>query len=137
MRMSRAWSRTVVGATVAVVAAAAFMPSQKATAKAAKSGGFKVVDVNVGDTGGVFQNKIVEMTFSTAIDPATVNPATIRVRAQNATRTGYTIQVPGSFQVTGNIVRFYPRLPTHLRDPADPNGGFYPFGTTRDDADAN
>src|SRR5204862_4694888 len=46
-------------------------------------------------------------------------------------------EVPGTFQVAGSVVRFYPRLPTHLRDPADPSGGFYQPGTARDDAYAN
>jgi hypothetical protein len=112
-------------------------PSERAVAKAGRGGVLKMTDIDVGDFAGVAQDHIINMSFTQAIDPSTVSPATVQVRAQNIKATGYSIQVPGTFQVAGSVIRFYPRLPTHLRDPSDPAGGFYQPGTPRDDATAN
>src|ERR1043166_6423418 len=59
----------------------------------------------------------------------------MQIRAENATHKGYTKQVFGTMQVVGNVVRFYPRLPTQLRDPK--TGDFYPLGSVQDDAARN
>jgi len=134
MRTSRNWTRLAGGVAAAIAVAAAF-PTVKA--RAAKAAGLKLTDINIGDYTGVPQDAIIEMTFNQEIDPGSVNPATVQMRAQNVTKTGFSIEVPGSFQVAGSVIRFLPRLPTHLRDPADPNGGFYQPGTPRDDAGAN
>jgi hypothetical protein len=138
MRISRTWGRVAGGAAIAA-AAVMIVSSERAEAKPRRAGGAapKMTDIDVGDFAGVAQNHIINMRFTQPIDPGTVSPATIQVRVQNAKGTGYSIQVPGTFQVAGSVVRFYPRLPTHLRDPADPNGGFYQPGTPRDDANAN
>ncbi len=134
MRTSRMWSRLVGGAAAALAVAAA-LPA--GNARAAKSSSLKLTDVNIANFSGVFQDEIIEFSFTQAIDPSSVNPATLQVRSQNARNTGFSIEVPGSYQVAGAVVRFLPRLPTHLRDPNDPNGGFYQPGTTRDNAAAN
>jgi hypothetical protein len=139
MRISRTWGRVAGGAAVAA-ACVLLLPDGPLAAKAGRQnrgGPLKLTDIDIGDFAGVPQNHIIDMRFTQPIDPATVNPATFQVRVQNATSTGFTIQVAGSFQVTGSAVRFYPRLPTHLRDPNDVNGGFYQPGTPRDDAVAN
>jgi hypothetical protein len=139
MRISRTWGRVAGGAAVAA-ACVVLLPGGPLAAKAGRQnrgGPLKLTDIDVGDFAGVHHNHVIDMRFTQPVDPATVNPATFQVRAQNATSTGFTIQVPGSFQVTGSAVRFYPRLPTHLRDPNDVNGGFYQPGTPRDDAGAN
>ncbi|MCE9634124.1 MAG: hypothetical protein K8T90_00330 [Planctomycetes bacterium] len=94
----------------------------------------KVLKVNVMSLTNVPANQIVEVTFSADIDPGTVSPASVQVRAQNATGTGYTKQVFGSFQVAGNLIRFFPRLPGHLRDAS---GKFYTAGSPQDDATEN
>ena len=54
-----------------------------------------------------------------------MRPAIFQLRAAEDGGTGFTRQVPGDFQVNGNVVRCFPRLPGHLRDPDDPAGGFY------------
>src|SRR5947207_13315544 len=130
MRISRTWTR-VAGGVALATAAAMVMPSRPAAAKGTRQnqgGALKMTDIDVGNFAGVAQNHIINMFFTQQIDPASVSAATVRVRAINATHTGYTIEVPGTFQVAGSVVRFYPRLPTHPRDPADPSGGFHQPG---------
>ena len=137
MRTSKTWTRIAGGAAVAA-AAALLVPTAPASAKGThqnRGGALKLTDIDVGATAGVAQNHIVNIYFTQQIDPATVKPASIRVRAINGTSTGYTIDVAGTFQVAGSVVRFYPRLPTHLRDPKD--GNFYAAGTEHDDANLN
>lgn len=139
MRISRTWGRVAGGAAVAA-ACVVLLPGGQLAAKAGRQnrgGPLKLTDIDIGDFAGVPQNHIVDMRFTQPVDPATVNPATFQIRAQNANSTGFTIQVPGSFQVSGSAVRFYPRLPTHLRDPDSTTGAFYQPGTPRDDATAN
>ncbi len=137
MRTSKMWRRIAGGAAVAAVVVVA-LPGAKVSAKAKAAGAaMKITDIDVGDFAGIPQNKIISIQFSQVVDPASVSPATLQVRAQNAKGTGYTIQVPGSFQVAGSTVRFLPRLPTHLRDPADPAGGFFPAGSIKDNASLN
>ena len=140
MRISKNWMKVACGAAVATAAVVA-LPARTAMAGKGShqkgNGALKITDVDVGDFAGIPQNHIINMTFTQPIDPSSVSPATIQIRAQNATQRGFTIQVPGSFQVTGSLVRFYPRLPTNLRDPNDVNGGFYQVGTPQDNADKN
>lgn len=139
---ARRTTRLAIGlAAGAAVTVGALASSEPASAKA-RGGTFKVLDCNVAGLNGVGQagivlNQIVEIVFTSAVDPATVNPAIFQVREQNATGKGYTKQIAGSFQTVGNRVRFYPRLPTHLRDPASPSGDFFAPGTPHDDATAN
>lgn len=99
-----------------MAAAAAALPELQVAAKG--GGGLRLLDIDVGeDFAGVYQNQIVSMKFSAPVDRATVKPATFRFRVENSTGTGLPIDVPGTFQVAGSTVRFFPRLPTHLRDP--------------------
>ena len=73
------------------------------TTKASRSSALKLTDIDVGDFAGVAQDKIVNLRFTQAIDPTSVNPATIQVRAQNALGTGFAIEVPGTFQVAASL----------------------------------
>ena len=118
---------------VAVAAASGGAPATAATGKV--RGGLIVQSINVAGAADVAANQIVEVTFSAPVDPASVNPSTLPVYGRNATDKGYTKAVFGSLQVVGNVVRFYPRLPTHLRDPK--TGNFYPTTDKNDDAGAN
>ena len=56
------------------------------------------------------------------------------VKASPPNKPVYTKQVFGSYQVVGTLVRFFPRLPTHLRDPE--TQAFYPFASPQDSAEA-
>ena len=119
-------TRTVVGVVGGVAVAAllstALTPSAAdARARARRGGPFKLMDVNVGGFDGVYQNSVIEFTFTTGVNAATVSHAVFQIREKSG-NSGFTRQVPGTFQVAGSIVRFYPRLPTHLRDPASPTG---------------
>jgi len=139
MRISKQWGRVAAGTAVAA-AAVMMIPSERADAKAGRqnrAGALRITDIDVGLVAGVRQNRIVEFRMTQPIDPSTVTPATIRIRAQNEFGTGFSKQVPGTFQVTGSAVRFFPRLPTHLRDPAKTDGSFYQPGTLQDDATKN
>jgi len=124
----------VGGCAAASVVALSMAADQPARAGSRKGGALQIQSINVAAESGVPANAIVELVFNNEVDPASVTPATLQVRGQNATQTGYTKQVFGSTQVVGNIVRFYPRLPTHLRDAS---GEFYPAGSALDDAAAN
>lgn len=119
-------------ATVMALTAASLQPARAAGSR--KGGALQVQSISVAQESGVAANRVVEVSFSHEIDPTTVKPATLQVRGQNSTQTGYTKQVFGSIQVVGNVVRFYARLPGHLRDE---NGNFYPEGSPLDDASAN
>jgi hypothetical protein len=138
MRIGRLMTGAVAGVAVAAVLASVF-PTEDAFAKRRRNRGGKLrlVDVNVQARDGVVHNEIIEFRFTSNVDKATVSPAVFQIRGENALRTGFTKQVPGSFQVQGRTVRFFPRLPTHLRNPDDARGGFYAPGTERDNADEN
>jgi hypothetical protein len=97
----------------------------------------RILDINVEAQANVPQNRVIEIRFNATPAKRSVNPAQFRIRAQNATGTGFTKQVPGEFQVFGNTVRFFPRLPTHRRDPTSTDDEFYSEGSERDDAAAN
>jgi hypothetical protein len=138
MRMSKK-TRTLVGLVAgagAVASIGTVIGADSATARA-RGGTFKVIDCNVKGLDDVFQNGIIELVFTSSVDPASVRPSLFQVRERNASGTGFTKQVPGSFQFLDNKVRFYPRLPTHLRDPRSPGEDFYGVGTPRDDAEEN
>jgi hypothetical protein len=134
MAKSRKLTMFVGGFVAAGAVALTAASSEPARAAGKKVGSLTIVSQNFAGGSSMPANTILEMTFNATIDPTSVGPATILVRGQNATLTGYTKQVFGSYQVVGNIVRFYPRLPTHLRDAT---GKFYPEGSTQDDAAAN
>lgn len=121
----------------ALAAALAPMVAPEAALAKPKGGALRLIDINVGGLAGIHQNAIIELTFTSAVDPRSVNPAVFQVREQNAKGAGFTKQIPGSFQTVGSFVRFYPRLPTHLRDPLSPTSDFYGFNTALDNADAN
>ena len=93
--------------------------------------------INVANASGVPGNQIIEVTFNVDVDPDTISHAYMRVRGQNASQTGFTKDVFGTFQVAGNVVTFFPRLPTHLRDPSSATGSFYPAGSLKDNAGEN
>ena len=135
--------KTVVGIAGGMALASvlvALAPQQNADAarrrRGRSRGPLQLIDLNVGDFAGVAQNHVIEFEFTSAISKNSLDPATFQIRAENANGTGYTRQVPGDFQLFGTVVRFFPRLPTHLRDPDRP-GQFYSEGTPRDDADGN
>jgi hypothetical protein len=121
-------------AAAGVVALATASVEPARAAGTTKSSTLQVQSINLSQGSGVPANSIVEVTLSQQIDPNSVSPATFQVRGLNATQTGYAVQVFGSMQVIGNVVRFYPRLPTNLRDA---NGMFFPAGSPQDDASAN
>ena len=138
MRIGRLMTGAVTGLAVAALLATVF-PTHDALAKRGgrRSGKLRLIDVNVGQRDGVEHNTVIEFKFSTNVDSGSVGAAIVQIRGENATRTGFTKQVPGTFQVQGRTVKFYPRLPTNLRNPDDPRGGFYARGTERDNADEN
>lgn len=127
-------AKITLGAIAALSASVAWSAGD---ARAAKSNAPRTRGVlsaqtsNVGGRNNVALNEIVEIVFSGNVDPTSVSPSTVFVRALNDTLTGYTKQAFGSFQVSGNVVRFLPRLPGHLRDA---NGNFYPEGHQKDNA---
>jgi hypothetical protein len=133
----RTYGRLAAGVALSAATAILVVPTQRAAAAKATAGAMRITDIDVAGMAGVPQDQIITMRFTQPVLPSSVGPASVQIRAQNATGSGYTIQCPGSFQVTGSTVRFVPRLPTHMRDPSDPNGGFYPVGTPRDNASAN
>lgn len=137
-------ARTIIGLVggLAVVAAGTvILDAEDAEAnsrrRGRRRGALRVTDVSVVDEGNVPGNAIVEFRFSRQIRRSAVNPAVFQIRAQNGDNTGFARQVPGDFQWLGSLVRFFPRLPTHLRDPDSTTGGFYPITHERDDADGN
>ena len=132
--MAKRTIQIVVGCAAASAAALAVAPGASAKAAGKGRGALVVQSINVAGASDVPANQVVEVSFSTAVDPASVTPSTLRVYGRNATDKGYTKAVFGSLQVTGNVVRFFPRLPTHLRDAS---GNFYPYGSPQDDAVAN
>ncbi len=139
MKIGRTISGVAAGVAVAALIATIF-PVQDALAKRkrrGRGGPLRLIDVNVGSFSGVNHNAIIEFKFTSDVDQGTVGAAIFQIRGQNALGTGFTKQVPGSFQVQGNKVRFFPRLPTHMRDPDSPIGAFYPAGSERDNADEN
>ncbi|MBI3845042.1 MAG: Ig-like domain-containing protein [Planctomycetes bacterium] len=87
-------------------------------------GPFEVVAVNVADGDGLPVNQEVRVRFTSAIDAATVQDATVRVREGP----DFTRQVPGDVVVNGDTLTFFPKLPA-LADASD--GGFHPGGTYR------
>lgn len=141
MANARSLMRVVGGGLAAALIVASFGDGGDAlaakTKRRARSKSLALQQVNVRSASNVPANQIVEMVFSGEVDPSTVSHAVIQVRERNATDTGYTKEVFGTFQVTGNIVRFFPRLPTHLRDPNSPTGAFYASGSLRDNAAEN
>lgn len=72
-----------------------------------KSSDLFLIDIDVAESTGVALNRILEFEFSHDLDPETVRPDTIRI--QQGPNFGR--QVPGEFHVTGDVVRFFPRLP--------------------------
>jgi len=66
-----------------------------------------LIDMSTGGNDGVPLNQIITFEFSEDLDPDTVRPDTIRIREG----ANYGKQVPGYYEVDGNIVRFYPKLP--------------------------
>ena len=125
MRIGRTISGVAAGIAVATLLATVF-PAQDALAKRknkrSRNGAMRLIDVSVGSFAGVRHNAIIEFKFTANVDTQTVNAAIFQIRGANDNRTGFTKQVPGSFQVQGNIVRFFPRLPTHMRNPDDATG---------------
>ncbi len=105
--------------------------------KRRKGKNLTVQRINVANASNVPGNQVIEVVFNADVDPSTMTHAYMRVRAQNATQTGFTKEVFGTFQVSGNVVKFFPRLPTHLRDPDSPTGAFYDEGTLKDNASEN
>jgi hypothetical protein len=66
-----------------------------------------LVDVNVGGTDGVALNQIIVFEFSEEVVGSSVSPATMQIRLSPANAW----QVPGDYNISGNIVEFFPRLP--------------------------
>lgn len=102
-----------------------------------RNGPLAIQTINVSGASGVPANEVIEVVFSTPVQPKTINEAVFQVREENATGTGFTKQIFGDFQIAGSVVRFFPRLPTNIRNPNDPTGGFYSEGSERDNAFEN
>jgi hypothetical protein len=134
MANAKKLAMVVSGCATATVVALATASMEPARAAASKGSTLQVQSINLSQSSGVPANSVIELTMSQAIKSSSVTPATLQVRGLNATGTQYAKQVFGSIQVVGNLIRFYPRLPTHLRDSS---GNFYPAGTAQDDAAAN
>ena len=66
-------------------------------------------------------NQPLSVRFSGALLPSSVRPDTFQVRIGP----NFQVQAQGSLVVTGNTVRFHPRLPSNL----DGSGGAFPPGT--------
>ena len=94
-------TRAVLGAVAGaglVASLSLFAGAPSASAKPA-GGTLKVVDCNVAGYDDVFQNEVIQITFSSDVDPISVDPAIFQVRERNASGSGFTKQVPGAFQV--------------------------------------
>lgn len=141
MADSKALKRLVGGGLVAALMLVTLGDGDALAARkkrrAARGKSLVVQRINVAGSVNVPGNQIIEITFNNDVDAATIGAAYVQIRAENATQTGFTRQVFGTFQVDGNVVRFYPRLPTHLRDPSNASGGFYPQGSDKDNAGEN
>ena len=116
---------------------AAVIPEGDAQARRRRSGRVRLKSINVDGSTGVPLNAIIEFRFTHVISPASANHALFQIRAENDNSTGFTKQVPGSFQIRGTNVAFFPRIATHLRDPDRSDGSFYAEGTANDDANVN
>jgi hypothetical protein len=84
-----------------------------AEAAAAKEKGKKarklaLIDISVADFDGVAVNEIIKFEFTEILQPDSVRPDTIQIREGP----NYGKQVPGEFRIDGDIVWFYPTLPT-------------------------
>ena len=114
----------VIGGLAAAATLVASMPSQSAQARTRKRGrnrgALRMVDINVDGFAGIPQNVVIEMRFTGTISKASIIPALFQIRGENALGTGFTLQVAGDFQPFGNVVRFFPRLPTPS-GPASPD----------------
>jgi hypothetical protein len=66
-----------------------------------------LIDVSVGGTDGVALNQIIMFEFSEEVVGSSVTPETVRIRLSPANAK----QVPGVFNVSGNVIEFFPRLP--------------------------
>ena len=119
---------TAAGLTLA---GAALVSAPPAAAKSRSNKGLLVQSISVAGDAGVPANTVIDVSFTAPVDPRTVSDAVLQVRGLNASHSGYTKQAFGSIQVTGNHVRFFPRLPGHLRR-AD--GTYHPAGSPEDDA---
>jgi hypothetical protein len=126
--------RTCAAASAVVALSVAVWTAPAAKARQGRKVPFKVASINVSSSAGVPANEILTVTFTAPVDPSSASAAAVQVRGRNASNTGYTRQVFGSLQVASNVVRFYPRLPGHLRRP---DGTFNPEGSALDDAAAN
>lgn len=135
-------ARLLVGGLTAAAVVALSVPSGTADAakgrrKGQNRGALRMVDINVDGFAGIPRNFVIEMRFTSPVAKGSIDPALFQIRGQNVVNGGFTQQVPGDFQAYGNVVRFYPRLPTNLRDPGSAEGAFYPEGDERDDAMEN
>ena len=141
MRFRRTIASVTAGAVTAGAVAAALFGSLDLTddvlARGRRGGQMRLIDVDVGSFAGVALNAVIEFKFTQRPREDTVHHGIFRIREENSTHTGFTKQVPGHFETSGRIVRFYPRIATHLRDPDLADGSFYPVGSTRDDAEEN
>ena len=134
MRLTRLVSGCAAAGLVVFVATSA--ESVRAAPRARRAaGGLQIQNISVARATNVPADRIIETTFNQAVDPSSVGPATFQIRSLNAAQTGFAKQIYGTFQVVGNLVRFFPRLPTHLRDPN--TGDFFPIASVQDDAARN
>ncbi len=67
-----------------------------------------VVDIDLDQRDGVSLNQPLTIEFSDFVLPTTIRPDTVQIRLGPR----YGIQSFGEFKVQGNLVTFYPRLPT-------------------------
>ena len=67
-----------------------------------------LIDVNVGGTDGVALNQVIVFEFSEEVVGSSVSAATMQIRLSPANAW----QVPGEYNISGNVIEFFPRLPT-------------------------
>lgn len=73
-----------------------------------KAKALALIDISVADFDGVALNEIIKFEFTERLQSDSVRPDTIQLREGP----NFGKQVPGDFRVDGNLVYFYPALPT-------------------------
>jgi hypothetical protein len=76
--------------------------------KGKKARKLALIDISVADYDGVALNEIIKIEFTERVNPDSVRPDTIQIREGP----NYGKQVPGEFRIDGDVVWFYPTLPT-------------------------
>ncbi len=109
-----------------------------AHARTAPSGDrLRVNSVNVDGLSGVALNQVIEIRFNARVTGSSLTNGSIAIVPLDVATGVLGDARPGVLTRRGNVVRFTPTLPTHARDPDDPDGDFFAPDTARDDAFEN